>query len=68
MQLSRLKGMNAKVCCLVGPPDYYRQFRFKNVPGLVADGVPRELFFAPPFDKHTPRGRITLHEEFTATS
>jgi len=66
--LSRLKGMNAKGCCLVGHPDYYRQFGFKNVPGLVVDGVPEEVFFALPFDKHTPRGSVTFHEAFTATS
>jgi len=66
--LSRLKGMNAKGCCLVGHPVYYRQFGFINVPGLVVDGVPEEVFFALPFDKHTPRGRVTFHEAFTVTS
>ena len=29
--LSRLKGLNAKGCCLVGHPDYYRKLGFKNV-------------------------------------
>jgi len=66
--LPRLKSMNAKGCCLVGHPDYYRQFGFKNVLGLVVDGVPQEVFFALPFDKHTPRGSVTFHEAFTATS
>ena len=66
--LLRLKGMNAKGCCLVGHPDYNRQFGFNNVPGLVVDGVPEEAFFALPFDRHTPRGSVTFHEAFTATS
>ncbi len=38
--LSRLKGTNARGCCLVGHPDYYRKFGFKNVSGLVHEGVP----------------------------
>ena len=33
--LSRLKNMNAQGCCLVGHPDYYRKFGFKNMSGLV---------------------------------
>ena len=65
--LSRLKDMNARGCCLVGHPDYYRQFGFKSVLGLVVDGVPQEVFFALSFDEHTPRGIVTFHEAFTAT-
>ena len=38
--LSRLKDMNAQGCCLVGHPDYYRKFGFKNMSGLVLEGVP----------------------------
>jgi putative acetyltransferase len=39
--LSRLKDLNAQGCCLVGHPDYYRKFGFKNLPGLVHPGVPQ---------------------------
>jgi len=42
--ISRLKGLNAKGCCLVGHPDYYRKLGFKNVSGLLHDGVPQEVF------------------------
>jgi putative acetyltransferase len=62
--LSRLKSMNAKGCCLVGHPDYYRKFGFKNVSGLVHEGVPREVFFALSFDGHTPQGTVAFHEGF----
>ncbi|MDP2112072.1 MAG: N-acetyltransferase [Thiobacillus sp.] len=48
--LSRLKAMNAQGCCLVGHPDYYRKFGFTNMPGLVLEGVPQEVFFALSFD------------------
>lgn len=65
--LSRLKDMNARGCCLVGHPDYYRQFGFKSVLGLVVDGVPQEVFFALSFDEHTPRGIVAFHEAFLAT-
>lgn len=64
--LSRLKGMNARGCCLVGHPDYYRQFGFENPSGLGVEGVPPEVFFALSFGGHHPRGTVTFHEGFTA--
>jgi len=64
--LSRLKDINAKGCCLVGYPDYYRKFGFKNVPGLVHEGVPQEVFFALSFDGQTPKGIVTFHDGFKA--
>ncbi len=64
--LSRLKDMNAQGCCLVGHPDYYRKFGFKNIPGLVVEGVPPEVFFALSFDGHTPQGTVAFHDGFKA--
>ncbi len=64
--LSRLKDMNAQGCCLVGHPEYYRKFGFKNMPGLVLEGVPQEVFFALSFDGHIPQGVVTFHEGFKA--
>ncbi|HEX6266809.1 MAG TPA: N-acetyltransferase [Burkholderiales bacterium] len=64
--LSRLKNMNAQGCCLVGHPDYYEKFGFKNMPGLVLEGVPQEFFFALSFDGHTPQGTVTFHDAFKA--
>ena len=64
--LSRLKDLNAQGCCLVGHPDYYRKFGFKNMSGLVHEGVPQEVFLALSFDGHTPRGTVTFHEGFKA--
>lgn len=66
--LSRLQGMRARGCCLVGHPDYYRRFGFENVPGLVHEGVPKEVFFALSFDGRTPQGTVTFHEAFKVTS
>jgi len=64
--LSRLKDMNARGCCLVGHPDYYRKFGFKNVSDLVCEGIPQEVFFALSFDGHMPYGEVTFHEAFKA--
>jgi putative acetyltransferase len=64
--LSRLKALNAKGCCLVGHPKYYRKFGFENVAGLVHEGVPEEVFFALAFDGRFPRGKVTFHEGFKA--
>src|SRR5512135_196653 len=63
---SRLKDMNAQGCCLVGHPDYYKKFGFKNMSGLVHEGVPQEVFFALSFDGHTPQGTVASHEGFKA--
>lgn len=62
--LSRLKSMNAQGCCLVGHPDYYRQFGFHNLSDLVVDGVPAEVFFMLSFSGYYPRGTVTFHEGF----
>jgi putative acetyltransferase len=64
--LSRLKDMNAQGCCLVGHPDYYRKFGFKNMSGLVLVGVPQEVFFALSFCGNTPQGTVTFHDGFKA--
>ncbi|MBN2183905.1 MAG: N-acetyltransferase [Candidatus Krumholzibacteriota bacterium] len=66
--LARLKDINAQGCCLVGHPDYYKKFGFKNVPGLMVEGVPQEVFFALSFDGHTPQGTVNFHEGFMADS
>jgi putative acetyltransferase len=64
--LSRLKSTQARGCCIVGHPDYYRKFGFKNMPGLVHEGIPPEVFLALSFDGKTPRGTVTFHEGFKA--
>ena len=66
--LSRLKALNAKGCCLVGHPNYYRKFGFQNAPELVLEGVPPEFFFALSFDGPIPKGSVTFHDGFKAES
>lgn len=64
--LAKLKERNARGCCLVGHPDYYPQFGFRNVPGLVVEGVPPAFFFALSFDGQLPQGTVAFHEGFKA--
>jgi putative acetyltransferase len=64
--LSRLRDLNAKGCCLVGHPDNYKRFGFRNLPGLVHEGVPPEVFFALSFDGHNPQGTVAFHDGFKA--
>lgn len=64
--LSQLKELNAQGCCLVGHPDYYKKLGFKNLSGLVHEGVPHEAFLALSFDGHIPQGTVTFHEGFKA--
>jgi putative acetyltransferase len=64
--LSRLKELNARGCCLVGHPDYYRKLGFRNAPGLVLEGVPPEVFLALAFDGPLPQGTVAFHEGFKA--
>jgi len=62
--LSRLKIMQARGCCLVGHPEYYKKFGFDNTPELAHEGVPPEVFLALSFDGRIPRGTVTFHEGF----
>jgi putative acetyltransferase len=64
--LSRLKGMGARGCCLVGHPEYYQRFGFAHTPDLVLEGVSPEVFFALTFDGQVPRGTVTFHAGFGA--
>lgn len=64
--LARLKALHARGCCLVGHPGYYEKFGFRNTPGLVCSGVPREAFFALSLAGDTPEGSVMFHDGFSA--
>ena len=64
--LSLLKEMGGKGCALVGDPNYYKRYGFKNYPELIHDGVPQEVFLALPFNEKIPQGTIIFHEGFLA--
>lgn len=64
--LLQSRAMNARGCCLVGHPEYYRKFGFVNPSVLVVEGVQPEVFFALSFDGRWPRGVVGFHEGFKA--
>lgn len=66
--LSMLKDLSGKGCALVGDPAYYQRFGFKNIPGLIHEGIPQEYFLALPFENKIPQGTVLFHEGFWAES
>lgn len=66
--LSSLKELGGQGCALVGEPNYYKQFGFRNDPVLVHEGIPQEVFLVLPFEENVPKGTIEFHEGFLAVS
>lgn len=64
--LSLLKELGGQGCALVGDPNYYNRFRFRNYPELIHEGIPQEVFLALPFNEKVPRGTVIFHEGFLA--
>ncbi len=64
--LSRLRSLGADGCILVGDPDYYKRFGFKNFPDLNHEGVPQQYVLALPFGENIPQGIVTFHQAFFA--
>ena len=64
--LSLLKDMGGEGCALVGDPNYYKRFGFKNYPELFHEGVPQEVFLVLPFTEKIPKGIVVFHEGFKA--
>lgn len=65
--LSRLRSAGAKGCALVGDPDYYRRFGFRNLPELIHEGIPQKYFLALPLGEDRAQGVVVFHEGFRAT-
>jgi putative acetyltransferase len=62
--LTLLKELGGQGCVLVGDPNYYKRFGFKNFPELNYEGVPQEVFLALPFNEKVPQGVVVFHEGF----
>jgi putative acetyltransferase len=65
--LSLLKAMGGKGCALVGDPAYYKRFGFRNIPSLIHDDIPQDVFLALLVDNKIPQGTVVFHEGFSAT-
>ena len=66
--LSLLKDMGAQGCALVGHPEHYKKFGFKNYQEMIHEGIPQEVFLALPFTEKIPKGIVSFHEAFKAES
>lgn len=66
--LSLLKGLGGRGCALVGDPNYYKRLGFRNLPGLLNEGVPPEVFLAMPFTDALPKGVVMFHASFWVKS
>ncbi|MBN1265537.1 MAG: N-acetyltransferase [Anaerolineales bacterium] len=64
--LSKLREMDAGGCALVGEPEYYKRFGFRNNPGLIYEGINQAYFLVFPFTDTVPEGIVTFHEGFLA--
>ena len=64
--LSMLKALDGQGCTLVGDPNYYKRFGFRNIPDLVHEGIPQEVFLVLPFGERIPKGIVVFHEGFLA--
>ena len=64
--LALLKDIGGQGCALVGDPNYYKRFGFRNYPELVHEGVPQEVFLVLPFTEKIPKGIVAFHEGFKA--
>lgn len=64
--LALLKEIGGNGCALVGDPNYYPRFGFKNCTQLFHEGVPPEVFFILPFTDSIPSGEVIFHEGFKA--
>ena len=62
--LELLVAREASGCVLVGDPGYYRRFGFKNIPGLVHEGVPDPFVLALTRKGAHPSGMVKFHEAF----
>jgi putative acetyltransferase len=65
--LTRLQKLQAQGCCLVGDPGYYQRFGFRNIPGLIYEGIPQEYVLALRLGGNIPQGTVSFHEAFQAS-
>ena len=64
--LMQLQENSAEGIVLVGDPEYYNRFDFKNFSGLSYSGVPEQFVLGFSFSDKEPEGEIIAHEAFHA--
>jgi putative acetyltransferase len=66
--LSLLRDMDGQGCALLGDPNYYKRFGFRNHPELIHEGIPQEFFLVLPFTEKVPGGIVVFHAGFKANA
>lgn len=64
--LSLLKKLGAEGCVLVGDPNFYERFGFKNYSDLAIDGIPQEFVLALKLSDKKAQGSVEFHQGFSA--
>ncbi len=62
--LNQLKKVGAAGAVVLGDPEFYSRFGFKQVPGVYFPGAPAEYFTVLPFGQETPAGAALYHHAF----
>ncbi len=62
--LDALRAERAAGVVLVGHPEYYPRFGFRNSSELTCSDGPPEAFFVLPFKGQEPAGTVEFHEAF----
>jgi putative acetyltransferase len=64
--IAELERLRAHGCVVLGEPDYYSRFGFRQLPELVYPDAPGEYFMALPFGDRLARGVVAYHPAFSA--
>lgn len=66
--LAELKEIHGEGCALVGDPNFYKKFGFKNDSKLIHEGIPQEVFLVLKLNEKEVEGTVEFHKCFLATS
>jgi len=66
--LAALRTRDAAGCVLLGEPEFYGRFGFRNHAGCILAGVPPAYFLSLPFGPHSATGQVNYHAAFNASS
>jgi len=64
--LEALRKLGAQGCVVLGEPEFYGRFGFRNNSGLELEGARQEFFLSIGFGQKLAQGRVTYHHAFTA--
>jgi putative acetyltransferase len=63
--LRALRIQEAKGCVVLGEPEYYNRFGFRNIKAIALANTPPEYFMVLPFNTSPVRGLVAYHKAFS---